>query len=366
MTGVECMQVKQVVGKKVLRGALLGTGPIAVFHMRAWAAISGVEIVALANRTRSRAELFGREYGVPDAHIYADYRELLECEDVDFVDIATAPTIHCEQVLAAARHGVHILCQKPVATSMAEAHEMLAACEAAGVRCVVNENWRWRRWYGTIRSLLDAGTIGRTLYARFQLHDDSVLPVPEGTPMMLQREPTLTTLPQLIIFDQGIHLIDTLRFLLGDIRRVYARTAHVSPLVRGDDRGLVVMDFANGATGIVDLSYSTVVAKGAPRTVRGNLDPLVIEGDRGTIECDPYAGDIITVTTASGKEPQQAHPGLTPAEAYQESYVNTQRHFVDCLRSGRAAQNELPDNLKTLAAMFAAYESAATGAVVVL
>ena len=360
------MPVKHVAGKKVLRGALLGTGPIAVFHMRAWAAIPGVEIVALANRTRSRAEVFGREYGVPDAHIYADYRELLEREDVDFVDIATAPAIHREQVLAAAQHGVHILCQKPVATSMAEAREMLAACKAAGVRCVVNENWRWRRWYGEIRGLLDAGTIGRPLYARFQLHDDATLPVPEGVPMLLQREPTLRTLPQMIIFDNGIHLIDALRFLLGDITQVYGRTAHVSPLVRGDDRGLVVMDFVGGATGIVDMSYSTVVAEGTPRAVRGNLDPLVIEGEEGTIECDPYAGDIIAVATGTRTERRQAHPGLTPAEAYQESYINTQGHFLHCLRSGQAAQNELPDNLKTLAAMFAAYESATTGAVVVL
>lgn len=360
------MQAKQVVGKKVLRGALLGTGPIAVFHMRAWAALPGVEIVALANRTRSRAEAFGREYGVPDAHIYDDYRELLQREDVDFVDIATAPAIHREQVLAAAQHGVHILCQKPAATSMADALEMLAAVEAAGVRCVVNENWRWRRWYGEIRSLLDAGTIGSPLYARFLLHDDATLPIPEGTPLLLQREPTLPTLPQLIIFDNGIHLIDTLRFLLGDIKQVYGRTAHVSPLVRGDDRGLVVMDFAGGATGIVDMSYSTVLADDAPRIARGNLDPLVIEGDRGTIECDPFAGDVITITTAAGTERRQARPGLTPAEAYQESYVNTQGHFLHCLRSGQAAQNELSDNLKTLAAMFAAYESAATGAVVTL
>jgi D-apiose dehydrogenase len=360
------MQAKQVVGKGVLRGALLGAGSIAVYQLRAWAAIPGVEIVALANRTRSRAQALGCEYVVPDAHIYGDYHELLDREEIDFVDIATAPAIHREQVLAAAQHGVHILCQKPVATSLAEADEMLAACEAAGVRCVVNENWRWRRWYGKIRGLLDAGTIGRPLYARFQLHDNATLPVTEGTPMLLQREPTLPTLPQLIIFDNGIHLIDTLRFLLGDIKQVYGRTAHVSPLVRGDDRGLVVMDFAGGATGIVDLSYSTVSAEGTPRPVRGNLDPLVIEGDKGTIECDPYAGDIITVTTGTGTERWEAHPGLTPAEAYQDSYVNTQGHFVHCLRSGQAAQNELRDNLKTLAAMFAAYVSAATGEVIML
>lgn len=360
------MPPKRALGQRPLRGALLGTSPISIHHMRAWAAIPGVEIVALANRTRARAEAMGAEFGVADAHIYASYHDLLEQEKVDFVDIATAPAIHYEQAMAAVQHGVHILCQKPVTSSMQQARDLLAACDAAGVRCVVNENWRWRRWYAQLKRLLDAGIIGRPLYVRIQVHDDSTLPLKDGAPSLLVREPTLPVLPQLIIFDTGIHYIDTLRFLLGDIQQVYARVAHVSPLVQADDRGLVILDFAGGATGVIDLSWSTHMAEGKPRTVRGNLDPLVIEGDQGTIECDPYAGDVIIIATADGTQRQPARVGVSPAEAYQESYVNTQSHFVQCLRSGEMAQNELRDNLKTLAAMYAAYESSATGTAVAL
>jgi predicted dehydrogenase len=192
------------------------------------------------------------------------------------------------------------------------------------------------------------------------------LPLAEGTPPLLVREPTLPTLPQMILFDTGIHYIDTLRFLLGDIRQVYGRVAHVSPLVRADDRGLVILDFTSGAVGIVDLSWSTHVAEGKPRLVRGNLDPFVIEGDEGTIECDPYADDTIIITTRAGTQRHPARLGISLADAYQESYINTQSHFVQCLRTGETAENELRDNLKTLAAMFAAYESAATNAAIVL
>lgn len=125
-----------------LRGAMIGTGSIAAHHMLGWKAVPGVEVVALANRTRDKAVSLGREFGVSEGHVYSDYREMLAREELDFVDVATAPHFHREAVLAAAGRGVHVLCQKPFAGSVEEAREMVAACNAAGVRCVVNENWR--------------------------------------------------------------------------------------------------------------------------------------------------------------------------------------------------------------------------------
>ena len=107
----------------------------------------------------------GQEFGIDDSHIYADYRALLDTEDLDFVDIATAPAVHREQVLAVAARHLPIFCQKPFATSMAEAHEMQQACSAGGVRCIINENWRWRRWYQEIKALIERGTIGKPHYA---------------------------------------------------------------------------------------------------------------------------------------------------------------------------------------------------------
>jgi predicted dehydrogenase len=349
-------------GGAPLRGALLGTGPISLFHMIAWQAIPDVRIVALANRTRSKAEDMGRQFGVDDKHIYADYRDLLEHEQLDFVDIATAPAIHREQVLEVAAHHIDILCQKPFATSMAEAYEMQKACEDGGVRCIVNENWRWRRWYQETKQLLDQGTIGAPRYCRLQTHDDSLLPLPDGTtPFLLVREPTLAVLDKLLVFDQEIHFIDTMRFLLGRIDRVYAHIDHTSPLVKGDDLGVIMLEFRSGAVGVIDTSYGSYVSGDKKELIRGNVDPFVVEGTGGTIELDPYQDDSVIIVTDKGVTRHSARPGMSPAEAYQESFTKTQSHFAQCLRSGETAQNELSDNLETLAAMFAAYDSAATG-----
>jgi len=354
-------------GSAPLRGALLGTGPISIHHMIAWQAIPDVKIVALANRTRSKAEDMGRQFGIDDKHIYADYRDLLDHEDLDFVDVATAPAVHREQVFAAAAHHIDVFCQKPFATSMAEAHEMQQACRDGGVRCIVNENWRWRRWYQETKQLLDQGTIGEPRYCRIQRHDDALLPRPDGaTPPLLVREPTLAILDKLLVFDEGIHFIDTMRFLFGRIERVYAHIGHTSPLVKGDDLGVVILEFTKGAVGVIDASYGTYVSGEKKGLIRGNVDPFVVEGAAGTIELDPYLDDSLIIVTDKGVQRHSARPGMTPAEAYQESFTKTQSHLVRCLRSGEMAQNELSDNLETLAAMLAAYESAATGRAIVL
>jgi predicted dehydrogenase len=285
---------------------------------------------------------------------------LLGSEELDFVDIATAPHIHREQVLAAAEHGLHVLCQKPFATSMEEAREMIGACQTAGVRCVVNENWRWRRWYRDLKRMLERGIVGRPRYARFHFRSDSLLPKQDGTlPALLSVQPYTAGMPHLILFEWGIHLIDVMRFLFGDggIQSVYARMGRLSPYVRGEDWAAVTLQFREGVVGVVDISWSTLIS-GDRQLVRGDLDPFVVEGDRGTIELDPYREDAIIVTTEHGVEHTPARPGITPAEAYQASYVGAQGHFVRCLLTGERAENEADDNLKTLEAVFAAYESA--------
>jgi predicted dehydrogenase len=341
-------------GERVLRGAMLGTGSIAIHHMRAWQAIPGVEMVALANRTRSRAEALAVETGLESARIYSDYRELLANETLDFVDVATAPFVHREQVLAAAEAGIHALCQKPFATSVDEALEMIDACDQASVRCVVNENWRWRRWYRDLKQMLAQGVIGEARYARIERRSAALLPGSDS----LKHQPYTADLPHLLIFDMGIHFIDIMRFLFGDFSRVYAHTHCTNPLVKGETEAVVMLEFeGKDLVGLIDMSAASYIPE-EKRIIRGNLDCFVVVGDAGTIELNPYQDDVIIITTSNGTERRPARPGLTPAEAYQESYFNTQSHFVHCLRTGQPAENDARDNLKTFSTTMAAYESA--------
>lgn len=201
----------------------------------------------------------------------------------------------------------------------------------------MNENWRWRRWYREIKRTLESGEIGRPRYTRFQIQDNTMLPRQgEAVPALLERQGYLAWVSELILLDWGIHPIDTMRFLFGEIERVYARTDRWSPLVQGEDTAMVVLEFKSGLTGIIDIGWSSHTPS-EREWVRGSVDPFVVEGEKGSIELDPYQGNLLLITTDDGTERRATHGGLSLMDAYLESFVNTQGHFARCLQSGEPA-----------------------------
>lgn len=346
-----------------LRGALLGCGQVSHHQLQAWEKIDGVEIVALYNRTKSRADERAREYGFQEDHVYGDYIKLLENEEIDFVDVATVPKVHRPMVEAAAERGKHVLCQKPFAPSISDALAMIEACEKANVMLSVNENWRWRVWYRNLKEILDEGHIGRPRYISVSKHRSATLPGRDGSPPPLFDEPSLKEFEKLIVYDWGIHLIDLIRFLLGDINNVYTRIDKVSPHFKGEDRALLSLRIG-GVMGLIDISWASIITQ--PDTM--NIDTLpenvVIEGDSGTIQLHEY-GKSFKVITENRTFERNAYD-ITPLEAYKGSYTAAQRHFVECLRSGQTPETEAKDNIKTLMVTLAAYESAARNKVIEL
>ena len=151
-----------------LRIGLIGTGSIATgAHLPAIARLRErgvVELVAVADVrgavARRVADLFGAQAA------YEDYRELLARPDLDAVDICTPEVLHAEQTIAAAAAGKHVLCEKPMAATVAEADAMIAACRRAGVRLMIGHSRRFTSRYRRIRAALDAGEIGDVRFVR--------------------------------------------------------------------------------------------------------------------------------------------------------------------------------------------------------
>jgi predicted dehydrogenase len=322
--------------------------------------IPEVEIVALANRTIQKAKIRALEFGIPLDHVYSDYHELLEQEDLDFVDIATAPHIHRQQVEAAAQRGMNIICQKPFAPSLEDAKAMIDICQQANVLFSINENWRWRVWYREIKKLLDQGAIGQPRYIRMVRHYSATLPMPDGSlPIVFLNQPYMQEMEKLIVYEWGVHLIDVLRFLFGEVNTVYSRLEKVSTICQGEDRALITLD-VGGITGLIDISWATV--PGDQRL--SQLEHVVIEGDEGTIELLPHQGDLMRLATMDTEWKKPAFH-CTPEAAYQASYNAAHRHYVDCLLQGIRPETEANDNFKTMAAAFAVYDSADANQVVI-
>ncbi len=149
---------------KNLRFAILGTGFWSRFQLAAWHEIPGVECVALFNRTRSKAEALAAEFGVPA--VYDDPEELLRREQIDFIDIITDVDTHSAFVSLAAQHKVPVICQKPMAPTLALAEQMVTTCRKAGLPFFVHENWRWQTPIRELATVLEGGALGHPFRAR--------------------------------------------------------------------------------------------------------------------------------------------------------------------------------------------------------
>jgi predicted dehydrogenase len=345
-----------------LRGAIIGTGSIAEHHMISWSAIEDADIVAIADVDAVRGPSFAARHAVDSQHVHQDHVAMFETEDLDFVDIASPPHVHKQHALDAARAGVHVFCQKPFMLSLEDADVVIATCVEEGVRCVVNENWRWRSWYRRVEELVRGGAVGRVDYISITCHRNFVLPNADGSvPYLIQHHRYIEDVERFIILDWGIHLLDVMRAIAGPIATLDCQTQSISPLVKGEDRALMSLTFASGASGLLDISFASRTRD--DRTlIAGNVEPMIIEGELGRIELDPWAAeDMIHLTTAAGTSSESARPGIAPADAYQDSFRACQSNFVSCLRTGAVAVNEAHDNRAVLAAALASYEAAATG-----
>jgi predicted dehydrogenase len=341
-----------------LRGALVGAGDVTENHLRAWQHIPAVSISAIADPNLVRARARAEQFGI--ANTFADLAALLDANlALDFVDIASPPQLHCEQTALAAARGLHVLCQKPFATNLAEAREMIETCRRARVTLCINENWRWRAWYRAIKRMVTEGKIGKPIYLRFFCH--GAFWVPE---VKAARRDWLEALGRGLFYDLGIHYVDVARFLLGAPETIYARLARVHPDLVGEDRALVTLTFGD-STALIDLSSSSYAPYGHPNRQTTVVEDFRIEGDAGTLALipDPVRGDLLRVTTTTDETETRAYEG-EPYAAYLQSFIAAQSHFVECLRAGRGPETAGADNFNTFAAMLAAYRSMELNAVV--
>jgi D-apiose dehydrogenase len=331
-----------------LRFAIFGTGFWSRYQLAAWRELRGACCVALYNRTRSKAEALAAEFDVPA--VYEDPQALLRQEQLDFIDVITDVGSHRRLVEMAAAHHLPVICQKPMAPTLADAEAMVKACHLAGVPLLVHENWRWQTPIRRLKQCLDRNLIGRIFRARVSYANH--FPV-------FDNQPFLKDLEQFILMDVGTHLLDATRMLFGEVETLLCRTARVHEGIRGEDVATVLMGMRSGATVTCEMSYaSRLEQERFPETY------LLIEGENGSIELGPDFW--LRVTTESGTHAQRHPPPFfgwaDPRYALaQVAGVACNANLLAHLQGEASAETTGDDNLKTLRLVFAAYESAATG-----
>ncbi len=328
-----------------LRFGLIGCGFWAQTQLHAWQEIEGVELVATCDTDPAKAEQTAREFG--PARWYEDAAEMLSKEEVlDFVDIVTTPPSHRPLVELAAGHGLNVICQKPMAWTMEDAQAMVAACQEAGVTFMVHENWRWQSPLRELKRLLEEDTIGPPFFGRISFRSDF-------DPFAGQA--WLRETPRFVIIESGIHQLDVARFLFGEAQALFCQTSRINPTIKGEDVATIMLTMGE-ATCLVDLSFSTPTEHQTfPQTF------VTLEGPKGVI----YLGaDYRLYLTRPGSMevrtlPDPEHSWTDrPWHVMQDSALQVQRHWVECLRTGQTPESSGEDNLRTLELVFGAYESA--------
>ena len=332
----------------MIKIALIGCGFFAQNQLHAWAGIEGAEVVALCDRDPVRLTETGERFGI--SRKYADAVEMFSNEEFDVVDIATTVASHRALTQTAAEAGKHVICQKPVAPSLADARHMVEAVERAGKIMMVHENFRWQSPIRTVIEALRGGAIGTPFFGRISFR--SGYDVFSGQPYLAKGE-------RFIIEDLGIHILDIARALFGDVARITAETRRINPNIRGEDVATMLLQHKGGVSSVVDCSYAT---KRAPETFPETL--IEIDGSEGSLKLD--AGYRLIIHRGGQNETRDVSPPLLPwAERpwhnIQESVAIIQQDFITCLRDGKQPETSGRDNLSTFALVEAAYRSAAEG-----
>lgn len=331
----------------VVRIAILGGGFWARFQIAAWQELAGVQVVAIYNRTRTKAEELAQRFGIPQ--VYDDAEELLRAERPDAIDIITDINTHHQFVSLAARYRVPVICQKPMATSLAVAKSMVQLCTENGVPFIVHENWRWQSPLRHLKQALDTGEIGEAFRAHVQF--SSSFPV-------FDNQPFLKELEQFILMDIGSHILDTARFLFGDAHSLYCRTKRVNPTIKGEDVATVMLQH-NGLTCTCEMSYASRLERERfPETF------VLIEGSQGSLELGPdyWLRRTTSEGTYARRCPPRHYAWADPAyDLVHSSIVACNANILQAFQQGIPAETQAEDNIKTVGLVFAAYESAQSG-----
>jgi len=326
-----------------LRIGIIGVGGISAMHRDGYLA-GGATIVALADPSSAALAERARAWGVE--RTYSDYRAMFADGDVDAVSICAPTAVHAPATLAAAAAGVHVLCEKPLALDLDQAHTMIDACRAAGVVLMTNHQLRSHGAAELAKRMLDRGELGEVTHVRLrQAHDWAGGDV----------RPSFATRASSgggTLLDNGCHLMDLARFFGEDVEEVYARSATRKYAIELEDTAHVSLRFVTGAIGTVEVAW----------TATGWEEGFWIYGTQGALEYTNRSGTPIL------RHAYRASPGTTWGDTDVSEYRFAgdpphTRHvlaFLAAVRGERAVLCSGEDGLEAVRLILAAYESAET------
>jgi predicted dehydrogenase len=252
---------------------IIGGGGISETHARAAGEISGVEIAAFYGDNDQKIEQLSQRFG---GTAYREFQTFLDHRPLDFVIIGSPSALHAEQGIAAARHGLHVLTEKPIDVTTEQADALIKECELAQVKLGVCFQDRVAPEIVRLKHLIDEGRLGKPILVNGYV---KWFRPPEYYANSRWRG-TRALDGGGALMNQGVHTVDLLLWLMGDVERVYARTVTALHDIEVEDTVVATLEFANGAIGT--LEAGTSIYPGYQRRVEltGAEGTIIMEHDR--------------------------------------------------------------------------------------
>ena len=338
-----------------VRIAMVGGGYFGRIQARAWRRIKGVDFIGIAESSNDRRRVLRSEF--PDLEVVADLQTLIDCEQVDLVDVATPPETHECLILPLLGKVSTIICQKPFCTSIDTAQALVEKADAGSSKLIVHENFRFMPWYRKIGQLIAKGELGDIRQACFRMRPGDG----NGESAYLTRQPYFRTMERFLIHESGIHWIDVFRFLFGEPETVYADLWQSNLSIIGEDSGIVVLTMKNGGRIIFDANRTLDHRAENHRLTMGEF---VLEGSKASLFLD---GEGTLAIRPFGSNVETTVPyGFTDRDFGGDCVFHFQQHVVDHLRNGSVLETFARDYLQNMHIEEAVYRSSGAGRKIVL
>jgi len=331
---------------------LIGGGNISETHARAAHAIPGVEIAAVYGTNREKVSRLAREFGGAP---YENFDAFLNHRPMDLVIIGSPSGLHAQHGIAAARRGLHVLTEKPIDVSTGRADALIAAADEAHVKLGVLFQDRTKPHIRQLQSWLAQGLLGKPLLVG--AHVKWYRP-PEYYANSRWRG-TFALDGGGALINQGIHTVDLLLCLLGDVTRVHARTATLLHKIEAEDTAVAVLEFASGALGT--LHATTAAYPGYPRRIEitGTEGTVILEHDRIVAANLRNAPDLLA--TLSDSAPDQNQSAASAAVSDFRGHQALLEDFLQAIEANRAPLCDGREARRSLALVEKIYKSSRTG-----
>jgi predicted dehydrogenase len=321
-----------------LRIGFLGCGGFAHRHAQNLQALAAeIEMVAFCNRTITKAADFAKQYSQGQAAIFSHHRPMLEQVPLDALVISLPPYAHSDEVELAAQRGIHVFIEKPIALSSEDGWRMVAAAEEAGIQTQVGFHLRFGAAVERLKDLIDSGQAGRLglMSARYfcnSLH----------APWWRDREKSGGQL-----VEQVIHMVDLMRYVMGDPVSVYSRLENLfhqqQPDYTVEDVSATVYGFPDRGIGIIYASNGAIPNRW--------INDFQLVTQHITADFASANQATFAFTTEADRPPEQI-------DADQDMYLREMQDFLQAIRNGGQTRTPLREGAKALDMALAAVRSA--------